>query len=172
MRQALRELLAFLKIGVDNQLLLAREGFADALGVHVQGGLHVAADPGAEAQYQRQLDIMGRLTVHLDQRRTYLLIEMRHDAVKDLAQIENRMLALIRHRQAFARVIGGLPVGGHLATHLFPKLSAFARSEHRIAALEQQLGDALLAFEDRAPCGLNRVGHQHRLNTEGAQQLA
>ena len=50
LRQPLHELLAFAEVRVDDDLLLARERFADGLGVHVGIAVHVAADPGAEVQ--------------------------------------------------------------------------------------------------------------------------
>ena len=53
LREPLRELLTVLEIGVDDRLLLAREGFADRLGVHVRVAVHVPAGPGAEVQNGR-----------------------------------------------------------------------------------------------------------------------
>ena len=51
LRQQLREVLALAEVGVDDDLLLARQRLADGLGVHVRVAVHVAAHPGAEAQH-------------------------------------------------------------------------------------------------------------------------
>ena len=48
------------EIGVDDDLLLARERLADGLRVHVGVAVHVAADPGAEVQQRRQLERFRR----------------------------------------------------------------------------------------------------------------
>ena len=59
LRELLRQRLAFVEIVVDDDLLLPRQGFADALGVHVGGAVHVATHPGAEADQQWQFQGLG-----------------------------------------------------------------------------------------------------------------
>ena len=79
--------------------------------MHVGRGFHVAADPGAKAHDHRQFHALRRHAVQLAQRRGDLLVERRNDGVENFDQVENRMLALVGHRQALARMFLGLPVG-------------------------------------------------------------
>ena len=51
LRKQLRQHAALVEVRVDDDLLLARERVADGLGVHVGVAVHVAADPGAEADH-------------------------------------------------------------------------------------------------------------------------
>ena len=82
---------------------------ADGLGVHVRVAVHVAADPGAEAQDLRQLERARLHAVHLLERRCDLLVEGRQDPVQDLADEEQHVLALVGDREPLARVLRRLP---------------------------------------------------------------
>jgi len=79
--------------------------------VHVGRGLHVAADPGAEAHDYRQVDGLGRDAIELAERRGDLLVERGNDRIEDFDQIKNRMLTLVGDREAFAWMLLGLPIG-------------------------------------------------------------
>ena len=73
----------------------------------------------------------------LGQRRLDFLVEQRHDAVQNVDQIEQHVLALIDHRQTLARMLFGLPDARDLEPHACPERLALRMGEHRIQAFEQ-----------------------------------
>ena len=82
--------------------------------------VHVAADPGAEAQHDRQRQRSGRGAIDVLEGELDLLVEGRDDAVDDLGQVEQHVLAFVRDRQALARVVLRLPARGQFHAHAFP----------------------------------------------------
>ena len=60
-----RETLAFEEIAIDDELLMTRDRLANGLGMHVGIAVHVAADPGAEAQDLGQFELRALRAVDL-----------------------------------------------------------------------------------------------------------
>ena len=139
LREQLREHATLAVIRVDDDLLLARERFADGLRVDVGIAVHVAAHPGAEADHVRQLERVRRHVVELGERLGELVVERRQDAVEDFGEIEHHVLALVGDREPLARVVFGLPGRGDLGAHAAPVLAQLLRRERRIEPVEQQL---------------------------------
>ncbi len=171
LRQQLRQHAALLEVRVDDHLLLARQRLADGLGVYVRIAVHVAADPGAEADHVRQLERIRRHAVELGERLGELVVERRQDAIQDLGEIEHHVFALVGHREPLARMVFGLPRGGELGAHAAPVLPQFLRRQRGIEAVEQQLGDALVLAQHRAACALGGMRGEHRLDADLLQQL-
>ena len=170
LREPLTEALDLEEVRVDDHEVLALQGFPDRLGVHVGRAIHVATDPGTETEQSRQV---RRLHVGLEgagQRRGELLIEARHDPVHHLREEEQHVLAFVRHRQALARVLLGLPPGGEFRADLLPGRAALAGGHRRVQAIEQQLRDALLLAQDRAPRGLGRMPGEDRIDADPIEQ--
>src|ERR1700745_4361121 len=94
-----RELLAFEEVAVQDHLVVPCESLADGLGVHVGIAIHVAAGPGTEVQDGGQSRRAAVAAVDLLQRLGDFLVEVRHYAVEDLDEIEQDLLALVRHRE-------------------------------------------------------------------------
>ena len=109
--------------------------------------------------------------VELGERLGELVVERRQDAVEDLGEIEHHVLALVGHRQAFARMIFGLPRGGDLGAHAAPVLAQLLRRQRGIQAVEQQLGDALVLAQHGAAGALGGMRGEHRLDADLLQQL-
>ena len=171
LRQLLRQRLAFLEILVDDDLLLPRQRLADALGMHIGGAIHVTAHPAAEAHQQRQLQRVGVDAIEARQRRGDLVVEHRHDPVQHFGEIEDGVLALVGHRQQFARVLAGLPVDGDVGADAIQQRLFFLRREHRVAVFQQPVGNALLAVQPGAARRLGRMRHQHRFDAQLPQQF-
>src|SRR6516225_994887 len=150
---------------------MARERLADGLGMHVRVAVHVAARPGAEVQDRRQAQRAAAGTVDLLERLGNLLIEGRHHAVQDLHQVEQDLLALIRHREPLARQLLGLPCRSELHADVVPDTARLIRREARVEQLEQPLRNALLLAQQRATVRLGGVRRQHRLDRERADEL-
>ena len=171
LRQQLREHAALLEVRVDDHLLLARERLADGLGVHVGIAVHVAADPGAEADHVRQLERVGGHAVELGERLGELVVERRQDAIEDLGEIEHHVLALVGHGQPLARMVFGLPGGGDLGAHAAPVLAQLLRRQRGVQPIEQQLGDALVLAQHGPARALGGMRGEHRLDADLLQQL-
>ena len=171
LRQPLRELLAFGEVAVQDHLVVACESLADGLGVHVGVAVHVAAGPGAEVQDGGQAQRAGTRAVDLLERLGDLLVERRHDAVENLHQVEQQLLALIRHREPLARQLLGLPRRGELHADVAPDVARLVRRQARVEPLEQPLRDALLLAQQRTAARLGGVRREHRLDRERADQL-
>ncbi len=166
LRQLLGERLALLDVGAEDDAVLAIQGLADGLAVHVRVAVHVAADPGAKSDDARQLDRLRIDAVQLLQRLGDLLVKVRHHPVQHFTQVEQHMLALIGHRETLTRVILGLPGRGDLGAHPIPDRARFARRQGRIQPVEQQLGYALLLAQHGAPGGFGGMGGEHRLDLQ------
>ena len=157
LRQPLRECLAVLEVGVDDDLLLASQRLADRLGVHVGIAVHVAADPGSEMQHRRAArPSRPAIAVNLLQRLRDLLVERRNHAIQDLDQIEQHVLALVRDSQLLARMILRLPTRRQLDADAAPEPPRLVRCQCGIEPVEQMLGDALLLAQDGLARGLGR----------------
>ena len=99
----------------------------------------------------RQLERVGRHAVELLQRLRDLVVERRHDAIQDLGEIEQHVLALVRDGELLARMILGLPAGGDLGAHRAPELRAAPCGVSvGIQPIEQQPRDVLLLAQHRA----------------------
>ena len=171
LRQLLRQRLAFTEVVVDDDLLLAGQSLANALGVHVGGAVHVAAHPGAEAHDQWQFQRLRIGAVERGQGDRQLLIEHWHDSVQHFGKIENGVLALVGHCQQLSRVLRGLPLHGHVGANARQQRRFFLRRQQWIAALQQPIGDALLAAQSGAPCRFGGMRHQHRFDAQLSQQI-
>ena len=164
------EVAAILEIAVEDHLLLPGERLADRLGVNVRVAVHVATDPGAEAQDGGQLDGVRGHAVMLLERLRDLLVEGRHDAIEDLDQIEEHLLALIAHGQPLARQLLGLPGGGELDADAAPQIARILRRQHRVEPVEQVLRDPLLLAQQRAAGRLHGMRGEHRLDAQAAEE--
>ena len=132
--------------------------------MHVRVAVHIAADPGSEAQNGRQLERVRRHAIEFLQRLRDLVVERRHDAIQDLDEIEEDVFAFIGDCQLLARVILGLPRSRKLGAQPPCDAAYFVRGKRRIQPIKQQLRDALLLAQHRAARRLGRMRHEHRLN--------
>ena len=166
LRQLLRQVLALLEVGIEDDAVLALEGFADGLAIDVRIAIHVAADPGAEADDAWQFQRLGVNAVQLLERLGDLLVEIRHHPIQHLAQVEQHVLTFIGHGQAFARMILGLPGGGDFRAHAIPHGARFGRGQGRIEPIQQQLCHALLLAQHGASGRLGGMRGEHRLDLQ------
>ena len=172
---ALRELVgerpALLEVGRDHALLLAHERLADRLRVHLGIAVHVAAHPAAEAQDERHARELRRQAEHGLHPERDFLVERRDHAVDDLRQVEERVLALVGDRQAFARMGLGLPARRDLHADALPERAALEGRQRRVQPLDHHVGDLLVLAQDRAPHGLGRVRGEDRVDRDAGEQL-
>ena len=169
--QPLGQTLRLEKVAVDDQRVMTGTAFADGLGVHVRQPVHVAADPRAEMQQLRDLHLPRLVTEDERQRCLDRLVEHRQDVVDDLDEEEEHVLALVRDRQLFARIVRGLPAGRQLGAHALERHAALDRRQRRIEPAHQQARDALLLAQQGAARRLGRVRRKHRLDAEAPEQL-
>ncbi len=147
------------------------QGLANGLAVHVRIAVHVAADPGTEVQDARYIELFRGNGKGLGQRRLDFFVKERHDAVEDVDQIKEHVLALVDHRQAFTGMLFGLPDAGDLEPHARPQGIQFGGGRGRIQPIEQVVRDVLLLAQDRAPGGFGRMPREHRLDAHGGDQF-
>jgi hypothetical protein len=171
LRQQLAEFLAFAVIRADDDLLLARQRFADGLRVHVGRAFHVAAHPRAEADHRRRIEIRDARAVELLEGGRDLLVECRHDAVHHLGEIEDRVLALVGDGEALPRMFLGLPAGRDLGAQPALQVTHLLRLELRVQPVEQDAGHALLAAQLRAARGFGGVRDEDRFESQRRQQV-
>ena len=98
------------------------------------------------------------------------LVEQRHHPVQDLDQVEQHMLALVGHREAFARMLLGLPDARDLEPHARPQRIELRDHQRGIEPVEQTLGDVLLLAQDRPARRLGRMRGEYRLDAHRSYQ--
>src|SRR5688572_22560140 len=81
------------------------------------------------------------------------------------------MFALVGHREPLARMVFGLPGGGDLGADARVVRARFLRRERGIEAVEQELGDALILAQHRAPRAFGGVRREHGLDADTLQIL-
>ena len=105
------------------------------------------------------------------QRRLDLFVEQRHDAIQNIDEIEQHVLAFIDHRQALARVLLGLPDAGDLQPHARPEHLELSPRGSRIGSLQQIMRNVLLLAQNCAARGFGGMRREHRLDAHPAHQL-
>ncbi len=148
---------------------MAREPGTQRVGTDVGIAVHVAANPGAEAQGppapRRYLDVVLAAHGLLE-----FFVERRHDAVDDVRQIEEHVLQLVHHRGPGGGLRIGLPGGGDLLADPRQRGALFIRRARRIEPLDQQPADHLLLFEHGAPGRFGGVRGEDRLDAQPLEQ--
>ena len=162
---------ALIEVGGDDQLLMALQGVADRLAMHIGVAVHVAADPRTEMQNARHVKRLHRHRIGGGECALHLFVEQRHDAIQDLDQVEEHVLPLVGNRERFAWMILGLPDARDLELHPRPQCGGFAGGQRRIEAVEQILGDPLLLAQNGAARRFGGMGGEHRLDAEGGDQF-
>ncbi len=147
------------------------QGLANRLAVHVRIAVHIAAHPGSEAQDVRHVQRFNRHGIGVRQRRLDFLIEQRHDAVEDVDQIKQYMLAFVNHGQAFTRMLLGLPDAGDLQPYPRPQHVQFRPGGSWIGTVQQLMRNVLLLAQDGAPCGFGGMRREYRLNAHVTDEL-
>ncbi len=122
-------------------------------------------------QDRRQHHGVRRSRVQLLQRLGDFLVKCGHHPVQHVREIEQYLLALIRHCQPFARMLLCLPSGGDLHSDAAPDVACSVWSEGRVEPVEQQLRDPLLLAQQRASDRLGGVRCEHRLDAQAPEQL-
>ena len=171
LRKAFGEMAAFFVVARDDDLPVPLQRLADRLAMHVVITVHVAADPRPEAQDVGQIQRLARHPERHGECGLDLFVEMRHDAVQNVDQIEQHVLAFVGDGQVLARMLLRLPDGRDLEPHARPERLHFARRERRIQAVEQILGDALLLAQDRAARRFGWMRREHRLDAHGGDEV-
>ena len=69
------------------------------------------------------------------------------------------VLALIGNCQLLTRVLGSLPLHGDVSANARQQRRFFLRCQQWITALQEAIGDALLAAQPGAPCRFERMRH-------------
>ncbi len=172
MRKIFRELLAVQIVAIENDLLMTRERLANGFGVDVGIAVHIPTYPGTKTNEFRHFVRLCFGSVNLFQRSFHFFVEHRDDLEQDLRQKIQHVLALIGHRQTFARILRGLPIGSNFPANALPNHARLGCRTRQPQPAKQQLGNALLFAQNGAACGFGRVGGQHRLDGQLQQQLA
>ncbi len=120
---------------------------------------------------RRQLDRLLGHPVELRQRLGDLFVEWRDYAIQNLRQIKQNLLPLVCDRQAFSRLLLGLPTRGYLDTDAAPYVAHVVRRQRRIQPIQQMLCDPLLLPQQRATRGLTGVSSKHRFDAQAPEQL-
>ena len=107
----------------------------------------------------------------LGQRSLDFFVKQGHDAIQNVDQIEQNVLALVDDGQAFAGMLFGLPDAGDLEPNTRPQRIAFRRRQARVVPVEQVLRDVLLFAQDRAPGRFGRMPREHGFDAHGGDQF-
>ena len=106
--------------------------------------VHVAADPGGEAEQlrQRRFHVVDRL-----QRLRQRFVHRRHDAIDGIGQIKPDVVVLVLHGGPYRRGFGGLPAGRQRHVNTVVVLAALLRRARGIEIVDQRPHDRLLFFQ-------------------------
>ncbi len=149
---------------------MPRERFADGLCVHVGIAVHVAADPGAEAQNLRQFYRVRIGPIEFLEGRGDLFAKERHDLIEHFGNEKQHMLALIGNRESLARVLGRLPTRGDLRAHAIPDRAHFRCRGVEPQAAQQELRNFLPLAQQGPARRLRGMRRQHRFDPQLQQQ--
>src|SRR5690606_17359699 len=120
LRKRLGERLALEEVAIDDDLLVARERLANRFRIDFGIPVHVATDPGSNANDLGYVDDSRFRSVVLEERTFDLFVEDRNDLIEDLRDEKEHVLALFRHCETLPGVLRGLPSRGDLGPHAFP----------------------------------------------------
>lgn len=164
-----RQLPQLVEITVQHRAPLRVQGAGNGVRIHVGIAVHVATDPGAEAQQARQRQ---RAAVGFFDGVFQGFVHHRDDAVEHLGEIEAHVLALVFHGGAHRRGIGGLPGRGQ--RHAEPRRisGALIGRAHAIQVVDQAGDHQLFFFEQGAAHRLGGMRGEHRLHVDARQPFA
>ncbi len=168
--QRLGELPALVEISRDDELLVTLQGLAYGFAVDIGVPVHIAADPGAEPQDAGHVQRFFRDAERACESGLDFLVEQRHHPIQDLDQVEKDVLALVRHREAFAWMLLGLPDARDVEPHPRPQGIELGDHQRGIEPVEQPLGDVLLLSQDRPPRRLGGMRGEYRLDAHRSDQ--
>ena len=133
----------------------------------VRVAVHIAADPGAEAQQRRQFDALA--VDRLDRIRERF-VEHRQHAVQHAGEIEADVLDLVGDGRLVRRHFGGLPRGGQRLADAGVVGATFRRRAGAVDVRDQALDDRAFLQQQRAPHRFGRMRGEHGFHAHPRQQ--
>ena len=167
-----RELAQFLEVAREDGASLRVQGCGNRARVDIRIAVHVAADPGTEAQHTgKPGGHLGCGAVDLGDRAFQRFVQYGDDAIEHLDQVEADMLPLVLHARTHRRRIGRLPRRRQRHAEARGVGGQFAGRTRAVQAVDQAGDHQLLLLEQRAAHGLGRVRGEDGLHVDARKPL-